>query len=66
MRLLFRWLLPLVFPLIIKRLMKKYGQGFGSFNPREENPVDITPKFNTPKSSAKSKDDEYIDFEELK
>jgi hypothetical protein len=64
-RLLFRWLAPILLPIIIKRFLNKHGPVFNSPNNPNENSVTDKQTFNKPESSQ-GHDDEYIDFEELK
>ncbi|MCX6190215.1 MAG: DUF4834 domain-containing protein [Bacteroidetes bacterium] len=65
-RIVFRWILPLVLPYFLKRFLKKYGQGFNTFNTGTTAPEPEPIKFTKPKSSTHNKEDEYVDFEEIK
>jgi hypothetical protein len=46
--------------------MTKHSQAFDPFNGNQKNSFEEAPKFEQAKSSSKSNDDEYIDFEEVK
>ena len=69
LKLIFRWLGPVILRWMLKKIGKKFEQRFNHFDPqreqkRQKGEVSID---KTPKSKRKSKNEvgEYIDYEEI-